>query len=47
MACTTNQIYQYVCVIEIGTDIQPIYFPVAVPAEKPLSDPENEEHYYI
>ena len=47
LACTTNQIYQYVCVIEVATDIQPIYYPVSVPASKPKDDPANDEHFYV
>ena len=46
LACTTNQIYQYVCVIEVGTDIQPIYYPVAVPAQNPQDGSGNDGHYY-
>lgn len=33
--------------IEIGTDIEPIYYPVNVPAERPVNDPGNDQHYYI
>lgn len=47
MACTTNQIYKYVCVIEVGVGIKPIYIPVSVPAEEPEFPLDIDDHYYV
>ncbi len=47
IACTSNTIYKYVCVFELGIDVKPKYWPVVIPGEEPEKGPDVNDHSYM